>query len=810
MVENSHDIIFTLTADAVFTFISPAWTTLLGHVPAQVTGQPIQRFVHPEDRATFLKYLRSVAKLGRGEEGVEYRIKDLYGTWKWHIAVAVALRDAAGTVVGYDGTARDITDQREAEQEAREANIQLAAAMGRAIELAAEADMANAAKSEFLANMSHEIRTPLNGVIGMTGLLLDTQLSRDQRRYAEIVRSSGESLLALLNDILDFSKIEAGKMNLETLDFDLRSLLDDLAALLAIRAHEAGLEFICAAAPNVPVFLSGDPGRLRQILLNLAGNAIKFTHHGEVSVRSSLESETDTDVTLRFSVKDTGIGIPANKQGLLFQKFSQADASTTRQYGGTGLGLAISKQLAEMMGGEIGLVSEAGRGSEFWFTARFAKQADRERRATAPAQIHGVRVLVVDDNATNREVLAAQLGAWGVRWNEVPDGFSALQALHDAVDESDPFAAAIMDMRMPEMDGEDLARAIKADAALSPTLLVLMSSPGNHGDAAEMARIGFAAAMVKPVRQSDLFDCLSTVLAGPAVDDAGATPHTHAAMRRHEIAEVRRGTARILLAEDNITNQQVALGILKKLGMRADAVANGAEAIHSLETIPYDLVLMDMQMPEMDGIEATRRIRDPLSDVRQHDIPIIAMTANALAGDRERCLDAGMNDYVTKPVSPIALAEALERWLPDANATAPAPSPAPEPTAPASPEPAEAPVFDTAGFMSRLMGDEMLGRMVMGEFLEDIPKQIDALQTYLAASDIAAAHRQAHSIKGASANVGGEALRAVAFDAEKAGQAGDLDAIIALVPHLELQFARLRGAMLDFSGPDGLEARELR
>ena len=928
MIENSHDIIYTLTADAVFTFISPAWTTLLGHVPAQVTGQPMQRFLHPDDRAAVLKYLRSVAKHGRGEEGVEYRIKDLYGTWKWHTAGAVALRDPVGTVVGYEGIARDITaqkeaeevverfrigfeegavgqsltslkgrfiqvndalaemlgysktelvrmrladlthpddpaagaaaeadliseqgvrrfqkrcvtktgetvwadvnvapvfnghtepeyfvttfvditDQRQAERELQETNLQLASAMSRAIELAAEADSANSAKSEFLANMSHEIRTPLNGVIGMTGLLLDTQLDSDQRRYADIVRSSGESLLALLNDILDFSKIEAGKMSLEKLDFNLRSLLDDFAALLAIRAQEGGLEFICAAAPNVPINLSGDAGRLRQILLNLAGNAIKFTRHGEVSVRSNLEWETETEVMLRFSVKDTGIGIPANKQGRLFQKFSQADASTTRQYGGTGLGLAISKQLAEMMGGEIGLVSEAGHGSEFWFTAKFAKQAGRDDRVIAPAQIKGVHVLIVDDNATNREVLAAQLGSWGVRWTEASDGFAALHALRDAVDEADPFAAAILDMRMAEMNGEDLARAIKADPALSPTLLVLMSSLGSRGDATEMARLGFAAAMVKPVRQSDLFDCLSTVLADSAAKDAGPVRQTHAATRRHEIAEVRRANARILLAEDNITNQQVALGILNKLGMRADAVANGAEALHSLETIPYDLVLMDMQMPEMDGIEATRRIRDPQSAVKQHDIPIIAMTANALTGDRERCLEAGMNGYVTKPVFPAALAEALERWLPDVRAAAPDPQPVPDPVAP---EPGEPPVFDTAGFMARLMGDETLGRMVIGEFLEDIPRQMDALRSFLAASDTTSAHRQAHSIKGASANVGGEALRVVARDAEAAGQAGDLDAIIALVPDLEMQFARLRGAILEFAGPDGLRAGEL-
>ena len=824
LIENSHDIIYTLTPDAVFTFISPAWTTLLGHVEAQVVGQQLGRFVHPDDLPLFLAFLESVTTSEQPQESVKYRIQHLEGSWYWHTSSAVPLRDENGLIVEIEGIARDITAQLEAERELQETNVQLANAMSRAIELAAEADTANEAKSEFLANMSHEIRTPLNGVIGMTGLLLDTPLDQSQRRYAEIVRTSGESLLAILNDILDFSKIEAGKLDLERLDFDLRTLLDDFAVLLAIRAQEAGLEFICAAAPDVPVHISGDPGRLRQVLLNLAGNAIKFTHQGEVSVRTSLEWETETEVMLRFSVKDTGIGIPTCKQGLLFEKFTQADASTTRQYGGTGLGLAISKRLTELMGGKIGLVSEEGLGSEFWFTAHFAKQADRQRSGTGPAEIHGVRILIVDDNATNREVLAAQLGAWGVRWSEAPDGTAALHALSEAFGTGDPFVAAIVDMQMPGMDGSDLARAIKADETLAPIRLVLMTSLGGRGDARAMEEIGFAAFMVKPVRQSELFDCLAAVLASSAVGDEAPVRPTTVADSRAGMDANRRATARILLAEDNITNQQVALGILKKLGMRADAVANGAEAVRSLETIPYDLVLMDMQMPVMDGIEATRRIRDPESAVLQHQIPIIAMTANALQGDREQCLQAGMDGYVTKPVSPKALAEAIERWLPpDGVAASTAPStPTPTPT-PTPPEPeaakaeavtpetvaeAEPPVFDRAGLLARLMGDEELGQIVMREFLADIPRQIEALKGFLACGDATAAFRQVHSIKGASANVGGEALRAVALEAEMAGQAGGLDAIMTRVPSLEFQFARLTGAMGGVVGPERPEPGE--
>ena len=816
ITDSAQDAIIMMDPDGRISYWNPAAERIFGYTTAEATGRDLHGLFAPDRfhgafRAALPAFLRT------GEGGAVGRTLDLEGRRRDGTEFPLQLSLSGARLDGrwYGvGVLRDITDRKAAEHELRSANAALEEAVVLANQMTLQAESANEAKGEFLANMSHEIRTPMNGVIGMTGLLLDTSLDEHQRRYAETVRASGESLLALINDILDFSKIEAGKFELELLDFDLRGMLEDFASILAARAHGQGLEFICSADPDVPAFLSGDPGRLRQVLLNLAGNALKFTNAGEVVVRASVDYETETEVVVRFTVRDTGIGIPQNKQGILFQKFTQADASTTRRFGGTGLGLAISKQLAELMGGEIGLASEEGRGSEFWFTAYLGKQAGRERTVVPPADIRGAHLLVVDDNATNREVLTMQLGSWGVRTGEASDGPAALQALRSARDAGDPFAGAILDMQMPGMDGADLARAIKADATLAETCLILMTSLGQRGDAREMQEIGFAAYLVKPTRQSDLFDALATVMigaAGAGTAAVGLEAHAGTAgpvwpiLTRHALSEMRRGSVRVLLAEDNITNQQVALGILDKLGLRADAVANGAEAVRALETLPYDVVLMDVQMPEMDGFEATRRIRDPRSAVRRHDIPIIAMTAHALRGDRERCLEAGMDDYVTKPVNPAALADALLKWLPGPELGAAPAEPEPpsaEPDPPATAEPT-VPVFDRQGMVARLMDDEELAAAVAQGFLADMPRQIEALRASLGAGDVTSAVHQAHTIKGAAANVGGEALRAVALEMEKAGAGASAEAVAALLPALDGAFADLRLAMGELAGEPG-------
>jgi PAS domain S-box-containing protein len=582
------------------------------------------------------------------------------------LTTKVPLRDASGQIIGLVGVGKDVTARRHAEEELKRANRRLEETTREATRLAAEAAEANAAKSEFLANMSHEIRTPMNGVIGMTGLLLDTDLTPEQRQFGEVVRTSADALLSLINDILDFSKIEAHKMEIERLEFDLRSTVEGATELLAPKAFEKGLRLAGFVAPNVPAQLRGDPGRLRQVLINLAGNAVKFTERGEVVIRVELVAEDPQTATLKFTVTDTGIGIPAPHLARLFQPFTQMDGSTTRRYGGTGLGLAISRQLVELMGGEIGADSVVGEGSTFWFTLPLERQPESAARQVFTfADVEARRILVVDDFATNRQLVVALLSQWGCRPAEASSSADALRLLGEAAASGDPFDAAVLDMQMPDVDGLTLGRQIKADPLVAGTALVMMTSIGQPGDGRAARNAGFAAYLTKPVKSQHLHDCLALALGRRADPAAGAAP----LITRHTIAEAKAtsGKARILVVEDNRVNQIVILAMLRKTGYTADVVANGREALAALTTSRYDLVLMDCQMPVMDGYEATLEIRKAEPPMR--NLPVIALTASAMEGDRDRCLAAGMDDFIAKPVTADAVAAVLERWLSRRTAT---------------------------------------------------------------------------------------------------------------------------------------------
>jgi PAS domain S-box-containing protein len=742
--------------------------------------QAWQAGLHPEDRERGDLEIR-LALQGEKNFDTEFRVVWPNGSVHNIRAIALVERDSAGHPLRMVGTNWDITAQKQAEQSLLETNFQLEKATALANSLAAQAEMASIAKSEFLANMSHEIRTPMNGVIGMTGLLLDTKLDSEQRRFAEAVRSSGESLLTLVNDILDYSKVEAGKLTLEVLDFDLRLAVEEVGEMMAQRAEERGLEFVCAVALEVPSLLRGDPGRLRQVLVNLAGNAVKFTQAGEVAVHVSL-LETSVDmVLLRFSVRDTGIGIPADKLSQLFRKFMQVDASTTRKYGGSGLGLAISKQLAEMMGGEIGVQSEDGQGSEFWFTTRFEKQPHQEApKQRLPANLAGTRALIVDDSAASRGVVMVQLRAWEMRTSEAADGPEALRLLYAAQDAGDPFRLVITDMRMPGMDGEALGRIVASEKRFVCTKLVMMTALGRCEEPKRLTDVGFVGYLVKPVRQSELFRCLVSVLGAESRAEA-PEPLVGGEPNKRPYGP----SVRILLAEDNVTNQQVAVGMLRKLGLSADVVANGHQVLEALVNRRYDLVLMDVQMPEMDGFEATRTIRSN-GDASKRAVPIIAMTAHAMQGDREKCLEAGMDDYISKPVTPSNLLQVLDKWLTQLD------------TAVVGYQPPSIPdvvIFDEEVLIERMSGDRKLARLIAREFLSDIPKQLVTLKSNMAASNAKGVERQAHSIKGAAAAVGADALMKLAWELECAGKASDLETVSLGLAKLENAFAQLKVVM---------------
>ncbi|MCF8075346.1 MAG: response regulator [Desulfotignum sp.] len=786
-------VILVRKQDRVIVDANPAATEMVGTSKDSLIGKVCNDFLCPSEAGKC-----PVFDLGHSIENAERTLKTRKGELI-PVLKNVSLVELDGETFLLESFV-DIRKQKEVETELIETNRQLEAATARANQMAVEAQMASIAKSEFLANMSHEIRTPMNGVIGMTGLLLDTDLTPEQRRYAQTVGASADSLLRLINDILDFSKIEAGKLDLEIFEFDLQHLLDDFAATLALQAHKKGLELNCGMSPNIPSLLRGDPGRLRQILTNLAGNAVKFTRAGEVSIRVTLASETPDKVLLHFSVIDTGIGIPLDKQKQLFEKFTQVDTSTTRQYGGTGLGLAISRELAEKMDGTIGVRSEPGKGSEFWFTVWLTRQPLRAQENTEkPADLKNIRVLIVDDNATNREILTAQMDSWQMRVSDVADGPSALEALDRALTEKDPYRVAVIDMQMPKMDGEDLGRTMMSDERLRQTRMILLTSLGVRGDTRRLEQIGFDAFLTKPARPMELQTALCRILTSPGQ----GMSESQAVTTRHNVREIRHLFAGrhfcILLAEDNITNQLVALGILEKLSLHADAVANGQEAIKALQSLTNDLILMDVQMPVMDGLEATRQIRRHRSERFNRNIPIIAMTAHAMDGDRDRCLDAGMNGYISKPIDPMSLAEELEKWLLKDPGEAGKNSGLPKMDQSSHDVNRQNParIFDRPALLKQLMNDADLTKTIIVGFLDDMPKQIRALKSFVKNGQAEQAGAQAHKIKGAAGNVTAQRFQETARAMETAGKAGDMDSLQRLLPELEQRFMQVKIEMED-------------
>ena len=752
------------TPEGLFEVFNPEMEKITGYTKGEAnSGQDFSALLYPDptDRQKALDGIQRIIADGQPQQ-VETTIRTKEGLNKTLLV--------SSSVVHKDGTSlflsayRDITQRKQIEESLNRYNRELFHSKMRAEEQAEQLEIqavelrkareealeASRLKSEFVATMSHEIRTPMNGVIGMTGLLLDTSLSREQRDYAEIIRNSADVLLTIINDILDFSKMEAGKTELEVLDFDLQPVVEETVELLVQRAQEKGLEIASLVENNVPTKLQGDPGRLRQVLTNLVGNAVKFTSSGEVVVRVGIKDETSSHATLRFEVADTGIGVSEETRRRLFQPFTQADGSTTRKYGGTGLGLAISKRLVELMGGEIDVDSTPGQGSKFWFTATFKKQQQPVLRTANDHGLRGLHVLAVDDNETNRKIIHHLATSWGMRSETAASAPQALKLLKDAVGADDPFDLTLLDMEMPDMDGEQLARAIKANPRLAAIPLVMLTSRGK-GHQKELREAGIGVCLCKPVRKSDLYNSLVEIIQGPGIT-SGLNHGSGQQDGREEISGASNPLhgLRVLVVEDNAINQKVAQRMLEHFGCHPDLAGDGLEAVSALETMPYDLVLMDCQMPEMDGYEATSRIRRNEGNTRH--TCIIAMTANALLGDRERCLAAGMDDYISKPVGRAELLAAIRRNVKSGKTRE-----AEEPAGLSRNVPVEGCIDHEALSKLRSLGDgddrEFLGNIIR-LFLEETPDRIGAIGEAAALKDTIALKARAHKLRGSSLQLG--------------------------------------------------------
>jgi two-component system, sensor histidine kinase and response regulator len=742
LVSSIDEIVFEFDGNGTYRNI---WTTnegLLFRPKKELLGRRITDIFSDDESGPLLEVLQRVLKTGQGES-YEYFL-DVKSGKEWFLARVTPITSPEGNSKTLCMTSRSITERKRAEEELRRAKE------------AAEA--ASQSKSEFLANMSHEIRTPMNGILGMTELTLDTSLTNEQREYLGMVKTSAESLLGLLNDILDFSKIEAGKLDLEAIEFGLRESLGETLKVLGFRAQEKGLELAWRVGSEVPERLLGDMGRLRQMVVNLIGNAIKFTEKGEVVLEVDKEGDSDDAVELRFKVRDTGIGIPKDKQGMIFEAFTQADGSTTRKYGGTGLGLAITTRLVRLMGGEIWVESEPGAGSTFHLRIRFgiARGHGDSERILEPAALAGSSVLVVDDNQTSRFILAEMLAHWGMRPEAVEGAKTALQSLRRAGMASRQFKVVITDLHMPDMDGFTLAEKIQSTPEFN-SIPVLMLSSGARGDeAARCRQMGIAAYLTKPVRPSDLLDALLNALA-----KNGETLKSFPAVDERPALEGRKGL-KILVAEDNAVNRTLAMRLLEKHGHKIVVAENGREVLEVLEREKVDAVLMDLQMPEMDGFEAIRTVREREKTTGGH-LPIIALTAYAMKGDRERCLEAGADDYVTKPIRPPDLFAALDRvasaFVPKVMETL---------------AKAAAPVMDAKAALERMEGDRDLLEEIARLFQGECSRMVAEIREALKARDARLLEHSAHTLKGSSANVGGCLVSQAAAELEMQARSGDL------------------------------------
>jgi PAS domain S-box-containing protein len=733
-VEQSSDAIFSHDQNGIVTSWNRGAARLYGVSPVEAIGRPLRELDLWQGRGP------------RGELGdraepasFETQAKTRSGALVVVSVVTTPLHDEGGRPLGELAIVRDISSLKQKE---------------------AAAEAANRAKSEFLATMSHEIRTPMNGVIGMTALLLDTTLTREQREYAETVHRSGEALLSIINDILDFSKIEAGRLELEPVPFGLRDTMGEMLKTLAPLAHAKGLELAYEIKPEVPDDLIGDTGRIGQIVLNLVGNAIKFTERGEVAVRVRTEAVTAETVMLKVSVQDTGIGIPADKTVLIFDAFAQADASTTRRFGGTGLGLAISRRLVERMSGRIWLESELGRGSTFHFTVELRRaEQPVPRRVAAPSRsLRGLTVLAADDNETNRRLLEATLSSWGMAATIVADGRSAVAALEQARAAGRMFSLVLLDARMPDLDGFAVAERIRQEPGLAGVTVMLLTSDVMSGDLARCRQLGVARHLVKPLTPSELLQAVLLALGKPLDAASAAAQHPSEGAR----------PLHVLVAEDNPVNQTLIVRLLQKLGHTSFLAANGEEAVRAYEAQMFDVVLMDVQMPVMDGLAATAAIRErEARDPGRRRVPIMAVTAFALRGDREKCLAAGMDDYLTKPIKPDDLAAALNRLFADAQPAAPAGASAPG-------EPAVGAGFDFSAALSYVGGDRALLDELLVIFAEDAPVRMDAIRKAIAGSDAQELMREAHTLKGALKVLGAAAAAGLALELETLGREGDM------------------------------------